>query len=172
MKNLTKVTLLAGSLMLAGNAVAMDPVPSDDDKDVNGNDVSFEIRGHVPVFCQIGLDGDELDFEHVVEAGRSLELGVDLTCNTKAGADVTVTPGAGLGFDGLTEDHLVGYTANLVVAGHLVESTSGGGTGSHQIGGTKDLAAGESGTLTVTLSDNALFAGNYTDTIEVAVTAR
>jgi len=181
MKNLTKLSLLAASLVFAGTASAVD--------DVNSGDGSVKVTGHVPVNCTVDVGEGTIDMEHNPAVGQTFEFdgGISFTCNNKKGANITVTAGGGLANEASPE-HLIDYSAWLLISGQS-EALMGGIGGDFVelvckdstcdantvMTGEKDvnLAMGMvSGTLSVAITEPIKFAGVYNDDITISISAK
>jgi len=168
MKNLTKLSLITASLMLAGNAFADDGAGNDSDKDV------IKLLGHVPPRCNIQLPQPiEANFEHDVTEGRTLGGKIGIFCNSKSGAKLTLA-GKGLTLDGdNSKDHQVNYQAWWGTSDTVLEidtATAPEDTG--VLAGSKELAMGMVDTdFSITLTDSAKFAGYYTGKVVLAIEA-
>ena len=193
MRNFTKLSVLAASLMLAGNALAVDPAPSSG---------SVDVTGYVPLICTVDVDGI-LDFGHEPSPDNAdVVLSEDATfqCNDKNGAVISMTS-ANCGLQ--NGDHLIDYSFWLVVSGFddgntampigpnpfagsgvVQENTlegvlTGEGCNENSISAlmtpAKDemLAMGAvTGVISAGLAEQIKFAGTYTDTLTVTIAAK
>jgi len=171
MKNLTKLSLIAASLVLASSAIADDGAGNDSDTDY------IDVKGHVPPRCDIDLKQPiAADFEHNVTAGRTAAGKFDIFCNSKSGAKLTMTSqGGGLSLDGSGDsEHRVSYAAWWEAGDVNVEIDTGAGvnSGSVNLGGSKALAMGMVETkFSMKLTADAKFAGFYSDKIALSIEA-
>lgn len=167
MKNLTKLTLVSASLMLAGNAFATKG--DDDDRD------AISVVGHVAPICQIVIPQPvKVDFQHDLVAGESRGGRIPIICNSKAGATVELRSGDGLSLKGDdSDDHVVNYKANWTVStADLNVDTAGAKVATDTIPGSKELAMGMvTGSFDVELTDTAKFAGDYSDVVTLYIAA-
>jgi len=182
MKNLTKVSLMAASLMFAGNALAVD--------DVNEGSGEVKVTGHVPVNCSVEVGEGIIDLEHNPTQGEVYGFTGDIvfTCNNKAGANVDLTSANGGLANQDSPEHLIDYSAWLELTGLSKETMGGiggdfvelvckdGSCGANTLmTGQKDemLAMGAvNGVLTVSITQDIKFAGFYNDTMTVAIAAK
>ncbi len=171
MKNLTKLTLVATSLLLANTAIADDGAANDDDTDY------IQLKGHVPPRCNIQLKQPiAIDFEHDVTEGRSASGKFGIYCNSKSGAKLTMSSEqGGLALDGSDDaEHRVSYAAWWEAGDANVEIDTGNGTNSasSNLAGSKALAMGMVETrFSMTLTDSAKFAGYYSDKVALSIEA-
>lgn len=171
MKNLTKLTLVAASLMLAGNAFADDGAGNDQDTDY------IKVKGHVPPRCDIQLKQPiAADFGHKVVKGASVGGKFNIFCNAKAGAKLSMeSQSGGLALEGYEDtDHRVSYAAWWNAGDASVEIDTGAGTnaGEANLAGSKALAMGMIQTVfSMKLTDTAKFAGYYNDVIALSIEA-
>ena len=182
MKNLSKLSIVAASLMLAGNALAVD--------DVNSGEGSVEVTGHVPVNCTVTVGEGNIDMAHNPAVGTRFGFGGAITfeCNNKKGANITVTSSNGGLANEDSPEHLIDYAAWLLISG--TEQPISGGVGGNfvelacvdgacetntVVTGEKDknLAMGMvSGELSVELSEAIKFAGVYSDSLTINISAK
>ena len=164
-----KLSLLAASVMLAGNALAVDNPRNDQDVD------TIDVKGHVPARCNIQLAQPIVaDFEHDVTKGNSRGGEFGIFCNSKSGAKMTLTSGGGLRLKGEDDpEHFVDYQAWWEAGGVALEvDTAGALSATDVLSGSKELAMGMVTTrFKMTLTEDAKFAGDYSDTITLAIEA-
>ncbi len=171
MKDLTKLTLIAASLVFAGNAFADDGPGNDSDTDY------IKVKGHVPPRCDIQLQQPiAADFGHKVKEGESRGGKFGIFCNSKSGAKLTMTSqGGGLALEGFEDtDHRVSYAAWWTAGDVAAEIDTGAGVNEHSVklAGSKALAMGMVETaFSMTLTDTAKFAGYYNDVISLSIEA-
>ena len=182
MKNLTKLSVLAASLMLAGNALAVD--------DVTEGSGEVKVTGHVPVNCTVTVGEGDLDLGHNPPVGENFSFEGDITfeCNNKAGANIDlVSANGGLANDE-SEDHVIDYSAWLQIlntsepvmngiGGPFVElvckDTSCDSNTVMTAPKDVNLAMGMvEGILSVAVTEDIKFSGFYNDTLTVAISAK
>ncbi|MBD2840996.1 hypothetical protein [Erythrobacter rubeus] len=136
-----------------------------------------QITGVVPAVCEVQDLFASISFPDM-NAGTTLSDGVTLTCNDVDGATVTLISSEGGMESDDNEDEEIEYQATLtsgVLAAPLVLDTTGAFnndvSASTTIAGSPDLAAGAAGTLEIELLESASWAGGYSDTITVQLTA-
>ena len=136
-----------------------------------------QITGVVPAVCEVDDLFASISFPSMA-AGQEINDGVTLRCNDADGAEVTlISSEGGLESDD-NEDLEVEYTATLTggtLAAPLVLDTTGAFnndvSASATVAGSEALAIGVSGNLNVTLNESAVWAGGYSDTITIQLTA-
>jgi len=182
MKNLTKLSVLAASLMLAGNALAVD--------DVNSGEGSVKVTGHVPVNCTVTVGEGTIDMAHNPEVGAHFAFGGEITfdCNNKKGANITVSSANSGLANAESPEHIIDYAAWLQingagqplsggVGGDFVElaCVEGSCDSNTVMTGEKDmnLAMGMvSGILSVAITEPIKFAGVYNDDLTISISAK
>lgn len=181
MKNLT-TTLIAASFFLAGPAFAVEDLLEDSG--------SLIVKGHVPVKCTVTVGEGEIDMEHnpSPEQVYFFNGDIDLQCNSKLGASLTLeSSNSGLAHK-LSPDHTIDYGAWLQVFGQEQDTMGGIGgnfvelnivdgdvTSNTLMFGQKDnnLAMGMvTAALSVSLNEPIKFAGEYEDTLTIAIAAK
>lgn len=164
MKNLTKLALVSASLVAAGISHASDT----------------QLIGTVEAVCEAQVNGTLLmDFGIDPVAGQTESQGVQVRCNDGDGATVELRSAEGGLESDDNEDFSVEYTATLVEAasGINLSLTTSPGVGlndefvSQDIGGSASLSGGVIAALDVTLNDTPVWAGGYSDTLSVEITA-
>jgi len=163
MKNLTKIALVSASLF-AGVSHASDT----------------QLIGTVEAVCEAEVNGTLLmDFGLDPQAGDTASQNVAVRCNDGDGATVELRSAEGGLESDDNEDFSVEYTATLVEAstGINLSLTTSPGIGLNDefvdqaIGGSAALAGGVAAALDVTLNDTPVWAGGYSDTLSVEITA-
>jgi len=159
MKNLTKLTTLVASLLLATSAIA-------EDKDVTGGKASAELKGHVPLFCSIIGDIAEggFDFGHNPQQGDMLQGQVWIQCNSAAGFKFVTSSANGGLVNPDAPDHIVCYSAAIGNGGLKACQKEDG----YKVPG----AQGRDLPVKITLAKTPLFAGYYADTLTMVVAAQ
>jgi len=157
MKNLTKLTLVAASLMLAGNAFA-------DGEEITQGSSKAKLIGHVPAYCSIESELEGMDFGHNPQAGDMATGSVFVRCNTPGGAHASVISQEG-GMVNPDIDHPINYTANW--GGVILKSADK--EAYFHFTPSKKLSKGQEIGLKVTLDKTPTFAGYYTDLLTVAI---
>ncbi len=140
-----------------------------------------QMNGQVQPVCQVNDLFAAISFDSMT-SGASISDNVNLQCNDADGANITlISSEGGLESDD-NEDLEIEYEAVLSssaidggsVTLDLPLNTQGdndaAATGTAS--GSTSLASGVSGTLDVTLKETAVWAGGYSDTITVQLTAR
>lgn len=182
MKNLTKLSVLAASLMLAGNALAVD--------DVTEGSGEVQVTGHVPINCSVEVGDGIIDLEHNPAVGKNFKFDgtIKFTCNNKAGANIDLeSTNKGLANEE-SPDHLINYNAWLEITGtsnpvmggiggdfvELVcaEAICGANTVMTAAKDENLAAGGVSGTLSVAITEEIIFSGYYNDTMTVSISAK
>ena len=136
-----------------------------------------QMNGVVQPVCQVNDLFASISFPSMT-TGASISDSVELECNDADGAEVTlISSEGGLESDD-QEDLEIEYTAvlNTPVVSVTLDLPLGtqGDNDASATGtapGSPALAAGVSGSLDVTLKEDALWAGGYSDTITVQLTA-
>jgi len=175
MKNVTKLITLTSALLFSVASFAVEDTSDD------SAERSLKISGKVPLICNFTPADDALvDFGHDLAKGQKKNIGgMKFQCNSKTGATVTLTSAnKGLANDG-SKDHVVNYEAWLKMIGFEggkgfgAEFFANKGSGSVNLPKDKMLAMGAvKGTITIIVVDDVKFAGEYTDTLTVTMTAR
>lgn len=164
MKNLAKLTVISASMFVAGLAQASDT----------------QLIGTVAAVCVAKVESSLLmDFGIDPQAGDSQDQDVRIRCNDGDGATVELRSAEGGLESDDNEDFSVEYTATLVEAatGINLSLTTSPGVGLNDefvdqaIGGSASLAGGVVAALEVTLEDTPVWAGGYSDTLSVEITA-
>ena len=183
MRNFTKLSVVAASLMLAGNALAVD--------DVTEGSGSIDVTGHVPVNCTVTVGEGNIDMEHNPQVGDNFDFNgaIEFTCNAKEGSTISMeSANCGL-VPGGSREHIVDYNLWLEfiglekdvmggIGGNFIEGVFEGGTCktlNQVMTARKDnmLAMGNvTGKLTVELTSAMKFAGTYDDTLTISIAAK
>lgn len=115
-------------------------------------------------------------FFQTLSSGATKNVGFDLQCNDADGATMSLTTSEGHLQNSDHEDRGVGYTAKLTAGtfdftlkaidgyNDRVESQS-------QPGSPELAAGGVAGNILLTITENPTYAGNYADTLKLAITA-
>jgi len=163
MKNLTKIALVSASLF-AGVSQASDT----------------QLIGTVQAVCEAEVNGTLLmDFGIDPVAGQTQSQGVKIRCNDGDGATVELRSAEGGLESDDNEDFSVEYTATLnnAATGIALSLTTSPGIGlndefvDQNIAGSAALSGGVIAALDVTLNDTPVWAGGYSDTLSVEITA-
>ena len=166
MKKLLKLSLLAASLPL----VAVNTSQASD----------TQLIGTVAAVCEAQVGAALLlDFGINPIAGDSVTDDVDIQCNDADGAEVELRSAEGGLESDDNEDFSVEYTATLdeATTGIALSLTTSPGVGlndenvTQNISGSMALANGVTAALEVTLNDTPFWAGGYSDTLSVEITA-
>lgn len=183
MKNLTK-SLIAASFLLAGSASAVDDITETND--------GLIVKGHVPVKCVVEVGEGEIDMLHNPAVGETFTFGGDINfqCNSKLGANIDLlSENGGLNVDGGSTEHVIDYSAWLEIVGLTTPTMGGIGgnfvelvnkdgstTANTLMTGEKDMALAMpgmvTGALSLRLTEQIKFAGEYEDTLTVAISAK
>ena len=164
MKNLTKLTLVAVALFTVGNAQA----------------ANTQLSGFVAPVCEVTGLASQFDFG-APQAGETLiDVPVFFRCNDGDGAFVELRSSEGGLESDDNEDINYDYTAQVAApeAGLNLSLTTADGIGPNdqsvtaELGGSAALAGGVTGGLRVTLNETPVFAGGYSDTLAVDITAQ
>jgi len=115
-------------------------------------------------------------FFQTLSSGATKNVGFDLQCNDADGATMSLTTSEGHLQNADHEDRGVGYTAKLTAGtfdftlkaidgyNDRVESQS-------QPGSPALAAGGVAGNILLTVTENPTYAGNYSDTLKLSITA-
>ena len=136
-----------------------------------------QMVGVVQPVCEVNDLFASIAFPSMAE-GATISDGVTLKCNDADGATVTLTSSEGGMESDDNEDLEIEYLATLTsdaLDADIELDTTGAFnndiSASGNAGGSQALATGVSGTLTVELLDTAIWAGGYSDTITIQLTA-
>ncbi|MGB1236727.1 MAG: hypothetical protein ACPG4U_00875 [Pseudomonadales bacterium] len=136
--------------------------------------------GTITEVCKVeGLD-TSLTFPSMSVGSTVVDNDVTLTCNDGDGAEITLTSSEGGMESDDVEDYNVNYEATLThglgaplvlvadgIAGNAgINDTSN----SQQLNGSTALASGQLATLSVELTEQAVWAGGYSDTLSLDIT--
>jgi hypothetical protein len=159
-------------LATAPVALLMSAVPAHAD--------STQVIGTVVEVCEVNIAGAGLvDFFNDMSAGDSRTANVSMQCNDADGATVTVTSTEGGLESDDQEDLEIDYTAEMNLsdgtnAFSLVIDTDSGVSNQNDQSESGALpASGDvySGTLEFTLNESAPWAGGYSDTFQIDISA-
>jgi len=136
-----------------------------------------QLVGFVTPVCEAEFTSILLeDFGLDPQAGDSISIPVSLECNSGDGATITlVSEEGGLESD-VREDNNANYTATLAAGPVSLSLVTVGAAGpNNQSASTTatfgQLAGGQVGNVTVTLDQTPRFAGGYSDTMSLEITA-
>ncbi|MDC4167914.1 hypothetical protein LDP52_04140 [Photobacterium damselae] len=139
-----------------------------------------KLNGHVAPVCEIsGLTSAIVDFGDVSTAQKTGSVsGLTFKCNDYDGATVTmISAEGGLESDD-AEDVALSYDAVLTIGNNVNTFNAPGGfntnnyTETYSLSGSATLAAGIAGQIELTTTAAAPWAGGYSDTLTVAITAQ
>jgi len=164
MKNLTKLSLVAAALVVGGNAQAGET----------------HLTGQVTEVCELIGGALSLDFGLNPQMGDEVSTNFGVQCNDGDGATLRVQSSEGGLESDDNEDLSIEYTAVAAVPGTVVSLTTSPGVGLNDEYEEEDIpggaalagAPGLGGTLTGTLNDTPVFAGGYSDTLSLNLTAK
>ncbi len=160
-----KLTLLAASLttLFAGAASAGD----------------VHLTGDIAPVCEVtGFSSGNIDrqFATLTDGEVVTVSGISLNCNDVDGATVKlVSTEGGLESDD-DEDFALTYDAVLDVGGDTLTLNAPGGPGQNDVAVEKNydgdvLVLNPSASLTVTLTEDGTYAGGWSDTLQLSITA-
>ncbi len=136
-----------------------------------------QMNGVVQPICEVNDLFGSVAFPSM-SAGASINDDVVLQCNDADGAEVSLTSSEGGMESDDNEDLEIEYTATLTsgaLAAPLVLDTTGAFNNdvsvTATIAGSTALASGVVGNLSVVLNETAIWAGGYSDTITIQLTA-
>lgn len=164
MKNVLKASVLGVSLAVAAAAQASDT----------------QLIGTVEAICEAKVNASLLmDFGIDPQAGDTQSQDVEIRCNDGDGATVALRSAEGGLESDDNEDFNVDYEAVLTEAasGINLTLTTSPGVGpndqevTQNIGGSIALASGQTASLDVELLGTPFWAGGYSDTLSVEITA-
>ena len=163
MKKLIKVA--APAALLAASAAISTPAFA-------GNAI---VQGFVSPVCEVSIFDEDLYLADNMSAGDTIGTGLEFNCNDTDGATVSMTSSEGGLESDDQEDLEIEYVATLTAGAlSLVLDTGIGGQGNNDETVDGQLPASGTptgGSLVVVLSDTAPWAGGYSDTISVDITA-
>jgi hypothetical protein len=136
--------------------------------------------GVITEVCTVeGLD-TTLTFPSMASGTSVLDDDITLTCNDGDGAEITLTSSEGGMESDDVEDYNVNYEATLThglgSALFLAADGTPSGTGTNDISasqtlpGSASLAVGQVASLNVVLTEQAIWAGGYSDTLSLDIT--
>lgn len=152
---------------------------------------STQVNGFVSGVCEInGLS--PLSFSTLVSGATTPTQNLTLKCNDADGAEVTLTSTEGglesddvqgildVGSDGGEVDYVATLASGALNTSVVLDTRSGNfgeifdndKSKTETANGSSSLAAGVPATLDVELKEDALWAGGYSDTLQVSVTAQ
>lgn len=164
MKNLTKLTLVAAALAAFGNAQA----------------ASTQLTGFVDPVCEVTGLNAQFTFGSPEAGDIIVDRPIGFRCNDGDGAVVELRSSEGGLESDDNEDLNFDYTARVVSpgAGLDLSLTTTDGVGPNDqsvtadVGGSIELAGGTAGALVVQLNETPVFAGGYSDTLAIDITAQ
>ena len=163
MKKLIKVA--APAAVLAATAAISTPAFA-------GNAI---VQGFVSPVCEVSIFDEDLYLADSLSAGDSISTGLSFNCNDADGATVSMTSSEGGLESDDQEDLEVEYVATMTAGAlTLVLDTGLGGQGNNDVtvdGHLDASGTATAGNLEVVLSDTAPWAGGYSDTISIDITA-
>lgn len=160
------ISIAAPAALLAAMAIAP------------ANAGNTNLTGFVPEVCELSIADAQLDFGSLV-AGTTASTDVEFNCNDGDGATVTITSTeSGMESDD-NEDYEVDYTATLSAPGLTIAPLDTGAQGQgldhFEVGQLAGPSATASpvvmGTLSIVLDEGAPWAGGYSDTIQIDISA-
>ena len=139
---------------------------------------SVSLSGVVEPVCQIS-GVDTVNTFSALAVGHSLQHNITVQCNDSDGAEITLKSTEGLLESSDHEDQGIAYQATFKAGDFdfaLIPTNWVNGDNDLTVTGTSPgsvaLAQGVPGTLVLELLEEAVFAGTYTDTLQIAITAR
>ena len=136
---------------------------------------NLNIGGVVESVCGVS-NINTTQFFQTLSRGATKNVGFDLQCNDADGATMSLTTSEGHLQNADHEDHGVGYTAKLTAGAFdfTLKAQDGNNDKSEsqsQPGSTYLAAGGVAGNILITVTENPTYAGNYADTLKLAITA-
>lgn len=139
-----------------------------------------QMAGVVQPVCEVNDLFATIAFPSM-SAGATINDGLSLRCNDVDGAEVTLISSEGGmesdDFEDLEIEYIATLTSTAIDGGSLVLDLpfvqgDNDATATGTASGSTALATGVAGNLTVELKETAIWAGGYSDTITVQLTAR
>ncbi len=144
------------------------------------NSTAIQLRALNPSVCEISSNQLLLDLQNP-STQQTATANLTMKCNDFNGAKVTMVSSQGglEADDGIPDDYSLSYKATFTPTGlPALEFTTPGGNGTNNLEsnamsypGSLDLASGIAAVLEVTNIDTAPWAGGYSDTITMNITA-
>ncbi len=132
------------------------------------------LQGFVSPICEVSIFDEDLYLADNMSAGDSIGTGIEFNCNDTDGATVSMTSSEGGLESDDQEDLEVEYVATLT-AGTLnlvLDTGPFQGNNDETVDGHLDASGTPTaGTLNIVLTDTAPWAGGYSDTISIDITA-
>lgn len=132
------------------------------------------VQGFVSPVCEVSIFDEDLYLADNMSAGDTIGTGMEFNCNDTDGATVSMTSSEGGLESDDQEDLEVEYVATLTAGALSLVLDTGPLQGNNDVTVDGQLAASgtpTAGNLTVVLTDSAPWAGGYSDTISIDVTA-
>lgn len=158
------ITLAAPAVLIAATAAISTPAFA-------GNAI---VQGFVSPVCEVAVFDEDLYLADNMSAGDSIGTGLEFNCNDTDGATVSMTSSEGGLESDDQEDLEVEYVATLTAGALVLVLDTGPAQGNNDIGVDGQLPASGAptgGNLNIVLSDTAPWAGGYSDTLSIDITA-
>lgn len=162
MKKLIKVA--APAAILAATATLATPA-------LAGNAI---VQGFVSPVCEVSIFDEDLYLADNMSAGDTISTGLSFNCNDADGATVDMASSEGGLESDDQEDLEVEYVATLTAGALSLVLDTGPAQGNNDVSVSGNLAASgtpTAGSLDIVLTDSAPWAGGYSDTISIDITA-
>jgi len=158
------ISLAAPAAIIAATAAISAPASA-------GNAI---VQGFVSPVCEVSIFDEDLYLASNMAAGDSIGTGMEFNCNDADGATVSMTSSEGGLESDDQEDLEVEYVATLTAGALTLVLDTGPfqGNNDETVDGVLPASGTPTaGTLTVVLTDTAPWAGGYSDTISIDITA-
>lgn len=132
------------------------------------------VSGFVSPVCEVSIDFEDLYMADNLVAGATVGTPLSFDCNDTDGATVSMTSSEGGLESDDQEDLEVEYVATLTAGALTLILDTGPAQGNNDVGVDGQLPASgtpTAGTLNVVLSETAPWAGGYSDTLSIDITA-
>ncbi|GAP76208.1 hypothetical protein W04_2755 [Pseudoalteromonas sp. SW0106-04] len=136
---------------------------------------SLNLNGQVDSVCTVSNLTNSQTFSSL-SSGATAMSDVTLLCNDADGATVSLTSAEGNLQNTDNENRGIDYKASLTAGAVALELMADTGENEKRVSvdvdGSEELARGVNGQIQLELLEDALYAGTYSDTLQIAITAR
>ncbi len=132
------------------------------------------VQGFVSPVCEVAIFDEDLYLASNMGAGATIGTGLEFNCNDTDGATIDMASSEGGLESDDQEDLEVEYVATLTAGALTMVLDTGPLQGNNDVSVSGQLPASGSptgGTLEIVLTDSAPWAGGYSDTISIDITA-